>query len=213
MVALDAAVLVAAAVRAACEAGAPRRTVAAVAAAAVSAAAGTTAAAKSRQSSVPRPAPPGGEGGSEDELVRKLRERRAARRRAKRQKQKQDKTTTDTVTSLADVAEGTCDGGSVAVSVGAQAHQQVQPSQPSTGCTPPQKRAKAEKKGMASVVPRPRLPPVPVFPGAHQPDALGARAAESPLSPNPRGLGMEMAHSSPSSIQDSDPERLPGPGM
>ena len=115
--------------------------------------------------------------------------------------------------SLADVAEGTCDGGSVAVSVGAQAHQQVQPSQPSTGCTPPQKRAKAEKKGMASAVPRPRLPPVPVFPGAHQPDALGARTAESPLSPNPQGLGVEMAQTSPSSIQDSDPERLPGPGM
>ena len=169
--ALDAAVLVAAAVRAACEAGAPRRTVAAVAAAAVSAAAGTAAAAKPQQSSVPRPA--------------KLRERRAARRRAKRQKQKPDKTTTDTVISLADVAEGTCDGGSVVVSVGDQAHQQVQPSQPSTGCTPRQKRAKAEKKGMASVVPRPRLPPVPVFPGAHQLDPLGARTAESPLSPNP----------------------------
>ena len=83
MAARDAASLVAAAIRAACDAKAPRRTVAAVAAAAVSAVLSADAArpAKQSQDPVPRRAPADSSVGDDDpELGRKVRERRKAKR-------------------------------------------------------------------------------------------------------------------------------------
>ena len=85
------AALVAACVRAACVAKAPRRTVAAVAAAAVSAALQLDDAAVAPPMPVPEQTarPSGPDGGQEDTvLVQQLRQRRAERRRAKRSRRK-----------------------------------------------------------------------------------------------------------------------------
>ena len=83
----DAASLVAAAVRAACEARAPRRTVAAVAAAAVSAAAGTAAPSQQRRPRVIESAPADRNVGGEEEEAR--REAIKAKRRRRRQRKKE----------------------------------------------------------------------------------------------------------------------------
>ena len=82
------AALVAACVRAACMAKAPRRTCAAVAAAAVSAALRPDNAAVAPPSPVPEHSacPSAGDAQGDDELVQQLRQRRAERRRAKRQR-------------------------------------------------------------------------------------------------------------------------------
>ena len=87
MAASDAASLVAAAVRAACEARAPRRTVAAVAAAAVSAAAGIAAPCQQRRPRVVKSAPADSNVGGEEEEAR--REAIKAKRRRRRQRKKE----------------------------------------------------------------------------------------------------------------------------
>mmetsp|Transcript_12439 Transcript_12439/g.23459 ORF Transcript_12439/g.23459 Transcript_12439/m.23459 type:complete len:234 (+) Transcript_12439:106-807(+) len=153
MAARDAGSLVAAAIRGACDAKAPRRTVAAVAAAAVSAALSADVArpAKQSQDPVPRRAPADSSVGDDPSLAgRMVRERRKAKRQRKRQAKAAAcrKDAHDTIQhDMVDVAGGECGvAASPLRAVGPTAFDDDSLSAP-TAVSPDAKRSRLDGEG------------------------------------------------------------------
>ena len=161
------AALLAAAVKAACQAKAPRRTVAAVAAAvtsslvAAAAAPATVTGAASRASRPPSARVDSGV--RDDELVQQLRDARAERRRAKRQRRRAKKVaaTSGANNQTVEVAEAASVGTAVAEAMDADEEPRADKDKPlqhgKTGCTPPSKKPKPESGDRGFAVPAPVL--------------------------------------------------------
>ena len=148
------AALLAAAVKAACQAKAPRRTVAAVAAAVTSSLVAAAAASATVTGVASRPPSAGVDSGvREDVLVQQLREARAERRRAKRQRRRAKKAAEATLVAnegTANIAEATSVGTAEAGAMDADVESLLRTDKDkplqhgATGCSPPSKKPKPE---------------------------------------------------------------------